>query len=167
MTKASTSENEDRDLTRRREATRGAQTDVERSGEQLRSAREALALHDAQAASHRTAIDDAKRMLAVHRQALRALDDDRDRLRGEVQKARKASEKAARRATKAEQRYERSVLASLVDREKDADRRAHPTRDGSASGSSVRPGSAPVTGRDDRPRLRREPTGTGTKVTLG
>jgi hypothetical protein len=149
-----------READHRREGARYAAIAAEKDRTRLRQAQEALSAHDAQMAEHRRGAADARRSLTAHRTALRALADDRARVRAEVKKASKAAEKSAARAGRAEQKYERGVLADLVRRETAADRRAHPA---DADGNGARH----TVGADALASVTRKPTPRGERVTAG
>jgi septal ring factor EnvC (AmiA/AmiB activator) len=167
MAKPSNPRNADRDLEHRRAAARRTQTLVDQASGRLGQALDALAERDAQLARLQQAIAVAQRTLAENRQAHKALERDRPRLVDDAKQARKAAEKAQARATKAETRYERSVLGGLIQREKTADRAAHAAADGPISRSSAAAGTPPgqATGSPEMPELVQETTPTGVKIT--
>ncbi|MGF7236662.1 MAG: hypothetical protein ACQSGP_17125 [Frankia sp.] len=110
----------------RRMATMEAGLRMTQSRDQARTASEALVEHDNRVAEHVDALRRAKEAVANHKAALKALTADRAQLVAAVNKAGKEEAKARRRAQRAQERYDRAVLAGLVAREKAADLTAHP-----------------------------------------
>lgn len=81
--------------------------------------------------------------VATVKKTIKATTKDRDRLRTERKKAGKVAAKAEQRATAAEAKYDRAVLADMLRREKDNDLSAHTP---SSSGTTPSAAATPVAG---------------------
>jgi hypothetical protein len=87
---------------------------------------------------------EAKSQQSVLERAIKASTRQRGSLRESRKDARKAAAKAQRRAHEVEARYDRAVLADMVNREKQTDLSTHTT-----SGAVARPSTRPAL--DDSP----------------
>ena len=93
----------------------GAQVEVERR--QL-----ALVANEARVRSREQAIEQARRLLAENREALKQLRRERPKLERKLRAAKDAEAKAGRTARKRESRYDDAMLRHVVEREKSVDR---------------------------------------------
>lgn len=109
-------------LERRRGRSLAANQAAEQARADAQRAEAQLEANTAQTAEHETALQHAMDEAARLRKALKALTKQRGKLRSARKEARRSASKAQRRARTAEAKYDRSVLAEMVRREKEGDR---------------------------------------------
>ncbi|GAA5148686.1 hypothetical protein GCM10023321_11360 [Pseudonocardia eucalypti] len=121
------------ELARRRNTLRKRQTGAERTGRQVTELDKALERNTVQAGEQEAELRTTLDRVAMLKKTIKAGKKHRDKLRTARKKARDRDADARQRASTAEAKYDKAVMADMVRREKQRDLAQHDPRAGVAS----------------------------------
>ncbi|MFI7585461.1 hypothetical protein ACIB24_00120 [Spongisporangium articulatum] len=115
----------DQDLDRARVRSQAARASLEAGEAAVEHAQLALVTHEARVTARRRSLKQARKQIEHDEAALKKLKREKPELDKRLKNARRAAEKALKKARKQEGKYDEAMLRHVVDREKTIDRTLH------------------------------------------